>query len=88
MYPVHPGQILTEGTEVLLRNMGLEGKVEMSDTAELAAATYMWLTGRNAEFLSGRLATSTWHVVFIWVCCNYLCNANIVGSLLPYGSPG
>ena len=59
MYPVHPGQILTEGTEVLLRNMGLEGKVEMSDTAELAAATYMWLTGRNAEFLSGRLATYT-----------------------------
>ena len=54
MYSVHPGEIMTEGADVVQTRMGLKGKVPMPDTVELAAATYMWLTGRNAEFLNGR----------------------------------
>ena len=54
MYSVHPGEIMTEGADVVQTRMGLKGEVPMPDTVELAAATYMWLTGRNAEFLNGR----------------------------------
>ena len=32
----------------------------MPDTLELPAATFLWLTSRNAEFLSGRYVQATW----------------------------
>ncbi|VDB92025.1 unnamed protein product [Peniophora sp. CBMAI 1063] len=60
MYSVHPGEIMTEGAEVVQTNLGIKGQVNMPDTVELAAATYMWLTGRNAEFLNGRYLQATW----------------------------
>jgi hypothetical protein len=47
-YVVHPGIIATRLYE--------ESKfpIEVQDTVELPAATFLWLTSRNAEFLSGR----------------------------------
>ncbi|KZV66941.1 NAD(P)-binding protein [Peniophora sp. CONT] len=60
MYSVHPGMIMTEGADVFQTSIGMKGKVPAPDTVELAAATYLWLTRRNAEFLSGRYVQATW----------------------------
>lgn len=54
MYSVHPGEIMTEGADIVQTGLGIKGKVPMPDTVELPAATYLWLTRRNAEFLNGR----------------------------------
>lgn len=58
MYTVHPGVIMTEGADVLQTSLGIKGKVPTPDTVELAAATFLWLTSRNAEFLNGRCVQS------------------------------
>ena len=54
VYAVHPGAIETPGSVAGLKTMGLFGVLPQPDTVELAAATFLWLTARNAEFLSGR----------------------------------
>ncbi|VDC07616.1 unnamed protein product [Peniophora sp. CBMAI 1063] len=59
-YAVHPGAIVTPGATTTLTEMGLQGVLPQPDTVELAAATFLWLTGRNAEFLSGRYVQATW----------------------------
>ena len=58
-YAVHPGVIWTPGSTESVQSMGMEGVV-MPDTLELPAATFLWLTSRNAEFLSGRYVQATW----------------------------
>jgi hypothetical protein len=47
-YVVHPGAIATQIAEEA------KAPVEVEETVELPAATFLWLTARNAEFLSGR----------------------------------
>ncbi|KZV67931.1 NAD(P)-binding protein [Peniophora sp. CONT] len=59
-YAVHPGAIKTEGATKTLSDMGLEEAFVTHDTVELAAATFLWLTARNAEFLNGRYIQATW----------------------------
>ena len=54
-YAVHPGVITTPGSTESVQAMGMED-ITMPDTLELPAATFLWLTARNAEFLSGRYA--------------------------------
>lgn len=54
VFAVHPGGIKTPGSTKALSDMGLEGVLQTPDTLELPAATFLWLTARNAEFLSGR----------------------------------
>ncbi|KZV67317.1 NAD-P-binding protein [Peniophora sp. CONT] len=56
---VHPGAISTPGSEDAMDSMGLAG-IQLPDTVELPAATFLWLTARNAEFLSGRYIQATW----------------------------
>ncbi|VDC07615.1 unnamed protein product [Peniophora sp. CBMAI 1063] len=60
VYAVHPGSIKTPGGQVVVSDMGLEGMLPSPDTVELPAATFLWLTARNAEFLSGRYVQATW----------------------------
>ncbi|KZV64869.1 NAD(P)-binding protein [Peniophora sp. CONT] len=57
---VHPGSMLTPTTTEFLDSTGLKGVFPMRDTVELAASTFLWLTARNAEFLSGRYVQATW----------------------------
>ncbi|KZV67318.1 NAD-P-binding protein [Peniophora sp. CONT] len=57
---VHPGAIATPGGDATLTGMGLKGVLPQPDTVELAAATFLWLTARNAEFLNGRYVQATW----------------------------
>ncbi|VDC07620.1 unnamed protein product [Peniophora sp. CBMAI 1063] len=59
IYSVHPGAILTPGADVSMNSMGLQG-LPLPDTLELPAATFLWLTARNAEFLSGRYIQAMW----------------------------
>ncbi|VDC07513.1 unnamed protein product [Peniophora sp. CBMAI 1063] len=59
-YAVHPGIIWTPGSTESVRAMGFHDSVTMPDTLELPAATFLWLTARNAEFLSGRYVQATW----------------------------
>ena len=54
IYAVHPGVIPTNSALEFQATVGIKGKVAMPDTVELPAATFLWLTARNAEFLSGR----------------------------------
>ena len=54
VYTVHPGSMLTPGAAGFIELAGLQGAFPMPDTVELSAATFLWLTARNAEFLSGR----------------------------------
>ncbi|VDC04525.1 unnamed protein product [Peniophora sp. CBMAI 1063] len=61
IYSVHPGVILTPGSSDFTVRMGMpKDAIKMPDTAELPAATFLWLTARNAEFLSGRYVQATW----------------------------
>ncbi|VDC07905.1 unnamed protein product [Peniophora sp. CBMAI 1063] len=63
VYAVHPGTILTPGADVVLTSMGVDTAVQagdLPDTVELPAATFLWLTARNAEFLTGRYIQATW----------------------------
>jgi hypothetical protein len=55
-YCVHPGNIDTEGN----RSVGVNNSSTKFDTLELPAATYLYLTARKAEFLSGRYVQATW----------------------------
>jgi NAD(P)-dependent dehydrogenase (short-subunit alcohol dehydrogenase family) len=48
VYAVHPGAI---ATEIFAE---AAPPVEATETLELPAATFLWLTARNAEFLNGR----------------------------------
>ncbi|VDC07546.1 unnamed protein product [Peniophora sp. CBMAI 1063] len=60
-YSVHPGAIPTPGSADVAERMGLpKGAVELPDTVGLPAATFLWLTSRHAEFLSGRYVQATW----------------------------
>ena len=52
-YAVSPGVVQTEGAIEKLNEMGFDA-VTFVDTLELPAATFLWLTARNAEFLTGR----------------------------------
>ena len=52
-YAVSPGVVQTDGAIEKLDEMGFDA-VTFVDTLELPAATFLWLTARNAEFLSGR----------------------------------
>ena len=49
---MQPGSIATEAALTAEEASGI--KFPREDTAENAAAFYLWLTSRNAEFLSGR----------------------------------
>ncbi|VDB85655.1 unnamed protein product [Peniophora sp. CBMAI 1063] len=60
VYAVHPGGIWTPGSTGFLKSMGLQDVVPMPDSVELPAATFLWLTARNAEFLSGRYVHACW----------------------------
>ncbi|KZV64867.1 NAD-P-binding protein [Peniophora sp. CONT] len=63
VYACHPGVIPTVGAVETMEKGGVpEGAVEMPDTVELPAATFLWLTARNAEFLSGRYVQATWNL--------------------------
>jgi len=57
-YTVHPGTIETQTAQEAMTNIGL--KPNFNDTLGLPAATLLWLTNRNAEFLSGRYIQATW----------------------------
>ena len=50
IYAVHPGSIATKTFAEIAPPIGA------TETLELPAATFLWLTARNAEFLNGRLA--------------------------------
>ena len=54
VYAIHSGAITTPGAIEFQEKTGLTGAIPMPDTVELAAATFLWLTARNAEFLTGR----------------------------------
>ena len=55
VYAVHPGNITTAGSIGAMQGLGLDPETTpMPDSLELAAATFLWLTARNAEWLSGR----------------------------------
>ncbi|KZV67316.1 NAD-P-binding protein [Peniophora sp. CONT] len=58
-FAVHPGAISTPGGEDAFRSLGYSD-IKLPDTVELPAATFLWLTARNAEFLSGRYIQATW----------------------------
>ncbi|KZV73045.1 NAD(P)-binding protein [Peniophora sp. CONT] len=58
-YSVHPGAIATPGAKEVNEKTGMSG-MPQPDTVELPAATFLWLTARNAEFLSGRYIQATW----------------------------
>ncbi|KZV64868.1 NAD-P-binding protein [Peniophora sp. CONT] len=60
IYAVHPGAIWTPGSTEFLESMGIKSVAQMPDSVELAAATFLWLTARNAEFLSGRYVHANW----------------------------
>ncbi|VDB82977.1 unnamed protein product [Peniophora sp. CBMAI 1063] len=60
IYAVHPGSTMTPGAASFVESAGLKGVYPMADAIELPAATYLWLTARNAEFLSGRYVQATW----------------------------
>ncbi|VDB82976.1 unnamed protein product [Peniophora sp. CBMAI 1063] len=60
VYAVHPGEIWTSAATEFLDSMGMKDLAEMPDTVELPAATFLWLTARNAEFLSGRYVQASW----------------------------
>ncbi|VDB90322.1 unnamed protein product [Peniophora sp. CBMAI 1063] len=59
-YIVQPGEIVTEQSLKAEEASGM--KFPRQDTAENAGAFYLWLTSRNAEFLSGRYVDATWDV--------------------------
>ncbi|VDB92213.1 unnamed protein product [Peniophora sp. CBMAI 1063] len=59
-YSVQPGAIPTEMNIAAQKASGIA--FPHDDTVENAAAFYLWLTGRNAEFLSGRYVDATWDV--------------------------
>ncbi|KZV75812.1 NAD(P)-binding protein [Peniophora sp. CONT] len=59
-YIVQPGSIPTEAALTAEEISGM--KFPREDTAETAAAFYLWLTSRNAEFLSGRYVDATWDI--------------------------
>jgi len=59
-YAVHPGIVLTPGAVNVMGKLDLKDSVEEMDTVEVSAATYLWLTARNAEFLNGRYLQATW----------------------------
>ncbi|KZV64870.1 NAD-P-binding protein [Peniophora sp. CONT] len=59
-YAVHPGSIWTPGSTQFLENIGLRDTAVLPDAIELPAATYLWLTARSAEFLSGRYMEACW----------------------------
>ncbi|VDB92024.1 unnamed protein product [Peniophora sp. CBMAI 1063] len=59
-YAVHAGEIMTEGAEAAQKRLGLYGKINMPDSLEFGAAMYLWITGRNAEFLNGRYIQASW----------------------------
>ncbi|VDB83991.1 unnamed protein product [Peniophora sp. CBMAI 1063] len=60
VYAVHPGVVSTDGAIEALTDMGYLSSLTFVDTPELAAATFLWLTARNAEFLSGRYIEAPW----------------------------
>ncbi|VDC07548.1 unnamed protein product [Peniophora sp. CBMAI 1063] len=62
IYSVHPGVIPTDGALEFQERMGIKGTVIMPDTVELPAATFLWLTSRNAEILNGRYVQATWEL--------------------------
>ena len=43
-----------------MESMGIKEHMQMPDTVELPAAMFLWLTARNAEFLSGRYIQADW----------------------------
>ena len=51
---MHPGSIPTPGSTAYIEMMGWGSSIKKKETLELPAATFLWLTARNAEFLSGR----------------------------------
>ncbi|KAI0316467.1 NAD-P-binding protein [Amylostereum chailletii] len=53
-YAVHPGVLATQ----LANESGAVFPAQ--DTLELPAATFLWLTARKAEWLSGRFVSATW----------------------------
>ncbi|KAI0315370.1 NAD-P-binding protein [Amylostereum chailletii] len=53
-YAVHPGVIETQ------LNKESVSPVTLADTLELPAATFLWLTARKAEWLSGRFIAAPW----------------------------
>jgi hypothetical protein len=53
IYTVHPGVIATQIYHEAKIEIGATDTLKL-DTLELPAATFLWLTARNAEFLSGR----------------------------------
>ncbi|KZV66189.1 NAD(P)-binding protein [Peniophora sp. CONT] len=59
VYAVSPGVVQTEGAIEAINDMGFDS-VTFVDTLELPAATFLWLTARNAEFLSGRYVEAPW----------------------------
>jgi len=58
-YAVHPGGIATDGAKEFVTKLNIPAEL-LKDTVELPAATILWLTRRNAEFLSGRYIQATW----------------------------
>jgi len=59
-YAVHPGVIATPGAVKAIEQYGFPGGIKAQDTVELPSATFLWLTARNAEFLSGRYIHAPW----------------------------
>jgi len=57
-YSVHPGEVETQMATEVLDGLGIQHKHD--DAPALPAATLLWLTSRNAEFLSGRYVQATW----------------------------
>ncbi|KAI0036333.1 NAD-P-binding protein [Vararia minispora EC-137] len=53
-YAVHPGVVETPLSQQV------DPPVPRTDPPEVMAATALWLTARNAEFLSGRYINATW----------------------------
>ena len=57
-YALHPGVIETNTSVASVSGRG--ASIPWDDKPELPAATILWLTNRNAEFLSGRYIQASW----------------------------
>ena len=73
VYAVHPGNITTAGSIGAMQGLGLDPETTpMPDSLELAAATILWLTARNAEWLSGRSVSFFLHAFRVLLFHSYV----------------
>jgi len=79
-YSVHPGAIETQTATEVLAGLGIQHKHD--DAPALPAATLLWLTSRNAEFLSGRYVQATWDLTEVVAAKDEIVRDNLLVTKL------